>query len=189
MLRHPWRRTHVSILRNIVKKWASANRFAVFGENLKMRRIPTLKHTNNVKSLWFCTQSRLFRFLPQRAARLGQIPTLPSRTRPWAPPGRDIVWDRGLQSGGRHLILAYDCLFIYVFMLCLCCVSRLLLFLYLQTLSLFPPRILKVLEFAGFSGDKVWRVAFLYRVFDQGRAAQSPHGEKVNRKRDVRFSS
>lgn len=27
--------------------------------------------------------------------------------------------------------------------------------LYSQTLSLFPPRILKVLEFAGFSGDKV----------------------------------
>lgn len=30
-----------------------------------------------------------------------------------------------------------------------------LAFVYLQTLSLFPPRILKVLEFAGFSGDKV----------------------------------
>lgn len=29
-------------------------------------------------------------------------------------------------------------------------------FVYLQTLSLFPPRILKVLEFAGFSGDKVF---------------------------------
>lgn len=37
--------------------------------------------------------------------------------------------------------------------------------LYLQTLSLFPPRILKVLEFAGFSGDKVWYVHFLPHAF------------------------
>ena len=51
--------------------------------------------------------------------------------------------------------------------------------LYLQTLSLFPPRILKLLEFAGFSGDKVGlylNLNLLHYVFAHKLTQEITHG-------------
>jgi len=89
----------------------------------------------------------------QGAARLRPIRYNFQRTKPQAFRGRSLFWDRGFQLGMFVCVILHLCSYEYT-PDCQSCVFSTLT----QTLSLFPARILKLLEFAGFSGDKVFKI-------------------------------